>query len=166
MKRMETKQFVIGENTFYIVPFAAFAAASIGGELTALLAPIVASVIPAVSDTQTGENDSADGGKDFLSTDINEILPALASAAAGLSGDKLERIMTRLLIESGNVSVQGEITGGTVTKLTKDLADEIFCTELQDMFALCYEVVKLNYGGMLGKFADKVRDRAAAKEEA
>lgn len=165
MKRMETKQFVIGENTFYVVPFAAFVAASIGGELTALLVPVAASIIPALGTAQTGEEDPDNGDKNFLDTDISDVLPALANAATGLSGDKIEHIMVRLLIESGNVSVQGEATNGTVTKLTKDLADEIFCMDIQDMLVLCYEVAKMNFGGMFGKFAEKVRDRAPTKEE-
>ena len=42
MRRMQTIEKVIGENTFYIRPFGAFAAANISGELAALLSPILA----------------------------------------------------------------------------------------------------------------------------
>lgn len=48
MRRMQTIEKVIGENTFYIRPFGAFAAANISGELAALLSPILAGIAPAV----------------------------------------------------------------------------------------------------------------------
>lgn len=46
MRRMQTIEKVIGENTFYIRPFGAFAAANISGELAALLSPILAGIAP------------------------------------------------------------------------------------------------------------------------
>ena len=48
MKRLETTEKIIGENTFYIRPFAAFTAASIGSELAALLAPILSNIFPSL----------------------------------------------------------------------------------------------------------------------
>lgn len=43
MKRMERTEKVIGENTFYIVPFAAFTATNISAELSAVLSPMLGS---------------------------------------------------------------------------------------------------------------------------
>lgn len=73
--------------------------------------------------------------------DIEEAMPAISSALSTISGDKVERMMRRLLIDQQNISVQGEDTDGNTVILDKDLADEVFCGELQDMFILCYEVI-------------------------
>ena len=161
MKRLETTEKVIGENTFYIRPFAAFTAASIGSELAALLAPILSNIFPSLH-----SEEAASGENNVLSADIDDVLPAIANAAAYLDGKKIERMMTRLLIENDNVSVQGAATGGSVQKLTKDLADEVFCQNLTSMLALGFEVAKLNFGGMFTQLAEKARNNAAEKETA
>ena len=157
MKRLETTEKIIGENTFYNRPFAAFTAASIGSELAALLAPILSNIFPSLHSEE--ENN-------VLSADIDDVLPAIANAAAYLDGKKIERMMTRLLIENDNVSVQGAATGGSVQKLTKDLADEVFCQDLTSMLALGFEVAKLNFVGMFTQLAEKARNNAAEKETA
>ena len=59
MRRMQTIEKVIGENTFYIRPFGAFAAANISGELAALLSPILAGIAPLFGGLDTGDNGSA-----------------------------------------------------------------------------------------------------------
>ena len=156
MKRLETTEKIIGENTFYIRPFAAFTAASIGSELAALLAPILSNIFPSLH-----SEEAASGENNVLSADIDDVLPAIANAAAYLDGK-----MTRLLIENDNVSVQGAATGGSVQKLTKDLADEVFCQNLTSMLALGFEVAKLNFGGMFTQLAEKARNNAAEKETA
>jgi hypothetical protein len=37
--------------------------------------------------------------------------------------------------------------------LDKDLADEVFCGNVQDMFVLCVHVIKLNFNGFFEKLA-------------
>ena len=59
--------------------------------------------------------------------------------------------MKKLLVDHKNVSVEGEATGGDVKQLTLDLANEVFCGEIQDMYILCWEVIKLNFGGFFKK---------------
>ena len=61
MRRMQTIEKVIGENTFYIRPFGAFAAANISGELAALLSPILAGIAPLFGGLDTGDNGSGHG---------------------------------------------------------------------------------------------------------
>lgn len=146
MRRMQTIEKVIGENTFYIRPFGAFAAANISGELAALLSPILAGIAPLFGGLDTGDGGS-DAAANPLDMDIEEAMPAISSALSTISGDKVERMMRRLLIDQQNISVQGEDTDGNTVILDKDLADEVFCGELQDMFILCYEVIKLNFKG-------------------
>lgn len=93
---------------------AAFTAASIGSELAALLAPILSNIFPSLH-----SEEAASGENNVLSADIDDVLPAIANAAAYLDGKKIERMMTRLLIENDNVSVQGAATGGSVQKADK-----------------------------------------------
>lgn len=51
-------------------------------------------------------------------------------------------------------------------KLTKDLADEVFCQNLTSMLALGFEVAKLNFGWNVTQLAEKARNNAAEKETA
>ena len=169
MRRMQTIEKVIGENTFYIRPFGAFAAANISGELAALLSPILAGIAPLF-----GGLDTEDGGSDAAANPMDmdiEAMPAISSALSTISGDKVERMMRRLLIDQQNISVQGEDTDGNTVILDKDLADEVFCGELQDMFILCYEVIKLNFKGFFkrvgirsGSLIDKLRKGTPTSE--
>ena len=61
--------------------------------------------------------------------------------------------MKKLLIDHKNVSVEGETTDGEVKLLTYDIANEVFCGDVQDMFVLCFEVIKLNFNGFFKKMA-------------
>ena len=167
MRRMQTIEKVIGENTFYIRPFGAFAAANISGELAALLSPILAGIAPLFGSLDTGDNGS-EAEANPLDMDIEEAMPAISSALSTISGDKVERMMRRLLIDQQNISVQGEDTDGNTVILDKDLADEVFCGEL---FILCYEVIKLNFKGFFkrvgiqsGSLIDKLRKGTPTSE--
>ena len=151
MKRMKTVEKQIGDSIFYIKPFPAFTAASISGDLVAL--------IGSNKGTEEGEvpQPENEGAEEFniMDTDLDKALPAFSSALSSLSGEKIESFMKKLLIENKNVSVESEITDGEVKILTMDLANEIFCMDLQDMFVLCFEVVKINYGNFFKKLGGR-----------
>lgn len=142
MKQMETIEKKIGESTFYLRPFPAFVAANISGDLAALVSPILGSL---TSLAGTGDN------VNIMNVEMDRAIPALSSAFNSLSGDSFERLMKKLLVDHKNVSVEGEATGGDVKQLTPDLANEVFCGEIQDMYILCWEVIKLNFGGFFKK---------------
>ncbi len=167
MKRMETTEKVIGENTFYIRPFSAFTAANISAELTSVLSPMIGSVgvlIGKVDDS--GAEDSVDLA-DIMNLDMEKALPALAAAFGSLSGDRMEKLMLRLLVDNKNIAVEGEATDGRTVQMSKDLADEVFCGEVQDMFILCYEVIKVNYGNFFKKLVAQFgRQQADTEMEA
>lgn len=184
MKRMERTEKVIGENTFYIVPFAAFTATNISAELTAVLSPMLGSMgamvgnidaeaamraasQPSFNAGNEAEEDRSVTVSDIMNMDMEKVMPALASAFGSLSGDRLERLMRRLLVDNKNISVEGEITDGRIVTLDKDLADEVFCGDIQDMFILCYEVIKVNFSGFFKKLGDRFgrQLRAMAKRE-
>lgn len=169
MKRMEVTEKTIGENTFYIRPFSAFVAANISGELSAVIAPLLGSLGPLLGDTDVNAaaqqlepdfgKDKAAVAADVLNMDVEKIMPVLATAFSSISGDKFEHLMKRLLVDNQNISVEGEVTDGSTKILSKDLADEIFCGELQDMFILCFEVIKVNFGGFFRKLASQFGNR-------
>lgn len=174
MKRMEVTEKTIGENTFYIRPFSAFVAANISGELSAVIAPLLGSLGPLLGDTDVNAaaqqlepdfgKDKAAVAADVLNMDVEKIMPVLATAFSSISGDKFEHLMKRLLVDNQNISVEGEVTDGSTKILSKDLADEIFCGELQDMFILCFEVIKVNFGGFFRKLASQFGNRPTATQ--
>ena len=80
-----------------------------------------------------------------------DALPVLTSAFSSISGDKFERLMKKLLIDNKNISVESEATDGEVKLLSYDLANEVFCGDVQDMYILCFEVIRLNFKGFSRK---------------
>lgn len=143
MKQLEVTQKKVGEATFYIKPFPAFTAANISGELANVIAPLFGGIATAFGGSTKTE--------DIMSMDIDEAMPAISNAFSGLSGEKFERLMKKLLIDSKNISVECEATDGETKLLTYDLANEVFCGEVQDMYILCFEVIKLNFNGFFKK---------------
>ncbi|MDR1687272.1 MAG: hypothetical protein LBS21_01510 [Clostridiales bacterium] len=130
-------------NTFLIRPLPAFKAANMSGELAALVLPLLGSIAPMF----TGKSVSSDKIADtFMDIDATEAAPLLANGAASLSGEKVERLLHKLLTQYGNISVEQPDKKSTEV-LTDDLANEIFCGNAQDMFILAFDVIKVNFAG-------------------
>ena len=146
MKQHDIKEKrILNGNTFYIYPFGAFKAANMSGEILSLVTPIIASLAPIVIGTE-GQGNSAS----ILDITSEKAAPHLARAASGVSGDKFEALLKKLLIKYENVSV--ELEGEKDAQyLTESLADELFCGEAQDMFILAFDVIKANYTGFFKK---------------
>lgn len=162
LKQMEKTPVIIDDDIFYISPFPAFKAANISADLAKLIGPFVASIAPAaaggVADTEGDLSiDSFDIGK----VDMDDAVPALANAFSSLSGNEFERLIRKLLTDSGNISVKGAVTGGAAELLSYDLANEVFCGNVQNMFILCYHVIKLNFSGFFGKIRSRFGNRGA-----
>jgi hypothetical protein len=147
---MEVTEKKIGDSTFYIKPFPAFTASNISGDLAAVVAPFLGTAVSA-SGIAKGGSSADDADSNIMDKDIDEVLPALTDAFSSLSGDKFEQLMRKLLINHRNISVECEATDGEVKLMTSDIADEVFCGEVQDMFILCWEVIKINYNGFFKK---------------
>lgn len=143
MKQLEVTQKTIGEAMFYIKPFPAFTAANISGELVSTLGPLLGGTLGAVAGSRNAGN--------IMDMDVEEALPSISTAFAGLSGDKFERLMKKLLIDSQNISVAAQATNGEVKVMDLDIANEVFCGEVQDMYILCFEVIRLNFKGFFKK---------------
>lgn len=141
MKQLEPTVEKVGGVKFYITPFPAFKAANLTGELAFVLAPLLGVLAPLVNDGS------------LMDVDAGRAAEAMVGCTA-INGDKLEKLMQKLLL-GGHIVVEapnedGEIEG---QRLDMDLANEIFCGEVQDMFVLCFHVIKLNFNGFFKKFA-------------
>lgn len=144
MKQLEAHSVAIGENTFYIRPLPAFKAANMSGELASLVLPVLTGLAPMLG--------GADADKGLFDVDLEAAAPTIAEAFTSLSGDKLEAILKHLLIAGRNISVETPDCDKAVL-LTEDLANELFCAEVQDMFMLAFEVIRTNYNGFFKKLA-------------
>ncbi|MGN9096387.1 phage tail assembly chaperone [Flintibacter porci] len=154
VKQMEVTEKKIGENTFYIKPFAAFTAVNISGELAAVITPLLGGLAALLG---SGDGDQEEG-KNIMDVQVEDALPAVTQAFSSISGDKFERLMKKLLIDHKNISVEGESTEGDLKPLTFDLANEVFCGEVQDMYILCFEVIRLNFKGFFSKISTQFGD--------
>jgi len=147
MKQFEATKRLLNGNTFYIRPFPAFTSANISGELFSSFTPMLGSLAPMVATATKGSKSS------FLDMGAEEAAPMLAQGLSSLNGDKLERLLKKLLVKHNNISV--ELVGSDeVIPLNEDLANEIFCGNSQDMFILAFDVIKSNYSGFFENLGD------------
>ena len=174
MRQMEVTRKVIGDNAFYIKPFPAFVAVNISGDLASVLSPLLGGIASLFGGNAAQGQTTDTGASNIMDMDVSEAVPVLASAFTSLSGDKFERLMKKLLVDYENVSVEGDATEGKTARLTYDLANEVFCGDVQDMYILCFEVIKLNYSGVFKRLgvqsgrlkglAQKLTSNTAASE--
>ena len=156
LRQMEPTMVNVSGMDFYITPFSAFKAANLTGELASVLAPLLSALAPLVGDDE----------KDLMEVDANKAAAALAGCTT-ISGDKLEKLMEKLLL-GGHIAVEVADEDGKkdASKLNRDLADELCCGEVQDMFVLCFYVIRLNFKGFFRKFASLSGKEKLAGEEA
>ena len=149
LKQLTPTSVYVGGIKYHIRPFPAFKAANISGELANMLLPFFGAVAGAI--------DTNEEGKDISLTDIDVGTAVEAiSRTVSLNGGDVEGMMRKLLL-GGHISVRdiSDDSGQVVDTqpLTEDLANELFCGELQDMYKLCYEVIKVNFNGFFMKLA-------------
>ena len=144
LKQMEPTKETVGGYNFYIKPFAAFKAANLTGELASVLAPLLGALAPLVSDQKEGS---------LMDVDAAQAAEALSNCT-NISGDKMEKLMQKLLL-GGHIVVELPDEEGEFKpeRLDMDIANEIFCGEVQHMFILCFHVIKLNFNGFFKKIA-------------
>jgi len=148
MKRFDIKQTrEMGGHIYFVRPFGGWKSANLSGEIFALLTPILASVAPLVSGGVNGQ-----GELSLLDIEAEKAAPVIANAMSSLSGDKVETLLRKLLVQYQNISVQLEGRNDAEI-LTADLADELFCGETQDMFILVYDVIKANYSSFFKRLS-------------
>lgn len=167
-KQLEFKDVEVGGNVFHIKPFPAFTAANLSGELAALLLPVVGGVASVVPDKAFEEGVTVENVKASIDDmDIDSVLPTMSKAFSGLSGDKFEALMKKLLIVHKNISVDIEDNSGEekTVLLNFDIANEVFCGDVQDMYVLCYHVIKINFSGFFKKVGSLFGKQKETTEE-
>ena len=151
MKQFEAKERELGGYMFYVRPLPAFKAANISGELFGVLLPALGSLAPLVGAKGDAES--------LLDIDSDVAAKAFAKGASGLSGEKLEFLLKMLLTQHRNISFEPlEKTNAKPQILTEELANDIFCGDVQDMFILAFDVIKSNYSGFFGKLGSLFGD--------
>lgn len=145
-KQMKVTEKAIGQNMYYIRPFGAFEAAAVGTDLAKLAGPLLSGISPMFGGS---------GDVDIMGSDVGAAADALGAALATLDSKEFVRLMKELLTDSKNITVECEETNNQAKVLTYELANEIFCTDLQDMLVLCVEVIKVNYNGFFSKLGDQ-----------
>ena len=151
IKQLKVTEKVIGDAKFYIRPFPAFTAANISGDLAAVLTPMLGALASLIGEKADEESAKQKKPVNVLDIEVEDAVPALSQAFSGLSGDKFERLMKKLLVDHQNISVEAEATEGRVTIMNYDIANEVFCGDVQDMYILCWEVIKINFQGFFKK---------------
>lgn len=169
MKRTTPESVTVNDTVFYIFPFSAFTAANLSGEVIALIGPVVGSFLPLAGkgkgNTQNIDPDEQEQGKGILDTEIDmeEAGKAVANAFSNLSGDKVERLLRKLLVDNGNIAYENE--NGKRERLTPDTADELFCGNAQGLFVLAFHVIRVNYSGFFGKLPTLFGNRLKSAAE-
>ncbi|MCI9009420.1 MAG: hypothetical protein HFI13_15180 [Lachnospiraceae bacterium] len=146
LKQAKTTRATVGNMNFYIRPFSAFKAANITGELARVLAPVLGVLAPLISDKGNDIHEES-----ILDQDAGKAATVIANCPS-INGDQLEKLMKELLL-GGHISleIEGEDGNKDMDSLTLDLANEIFCGDVQDMFVLCYHVIRINFSGFFAK---------------
>ncbi len=166
LKQVEPTIVTIGDMDFYIRPFPAFKAANMTGELASLLAPLLGALAPMVSEADKSRDtqEESKGMDGLLDMDAGKVVETMMNCTS-IDGNQMEKMMKKLLL-GGHIAVELEEEDGSreAMALTQDLADEIFCGDVQDMFVLCYHVIRLNYKRFFGKLAS-LSGKAKSKEK-
>lgn len=151
LKQVEPKIEDVGGRKFYITPFPAFKSANISGELAKVLVPFLTSL---ASGIKTDGNNTEDVKNGLFDIDVDTAISALGTSI-GIDGEMVEKLMKKLLI-GGHIVVELEDENGDIQheRLDVDLANEIFCGDVQDMFILCYYVIRLNFNGFFKKLTN------------
>ena len=144
------KEKTLDGNTYYIRAFPAFAASNLSGEIASLIMPALGAIVPMVGGKAEGS---------LFDMDAEKAAPILANALTSISGDKVENLLKKLLVREKNISVQIEGENEAVL-LTEDLANELFCGDVQDMFILAWEVIQANFPRIFSSLQNLFGDRA------
>lgn len=152
IKQFQTTKETVGNTAFYIKPFPALKAANISAELASVLTPVLGALMPlAASD------------KDLMDIDVSIVAGAMSNLS--LDGESFEKLIKKLLL-GGHIAVDLFDDDGKVSQhlLDADLLNEIFCGDIQDMFILCFYVIRLNFRGFFKKFSVLSGKAQALKE--
>lgn len=155
LKQLEPIVETVGDYKFYITPFPALKAANMTGELASLMLPLFGALAPLVKDGDSEKKENSRKKENgLMDIDAGEAAAAIASSLT-IDGNKMEKLIQKFLL-GGHITVELEDEDGDTEgyRLDEDLLNEIFCGEVQDMFILCFYVIRINFSGFFGKLAD------------
>ena len=161
LKQQEPSVQKIDGMTFYITPFPAFKAAKLSGELASVLAPVFGVLLPLLGLADT----DGEGNKvDLMDVDMDKVIAAV-SGATSIDGDALEKLARNLLL-GGHIAIKYEDENGEqVTEtLDADIVNEVFCGEVQNLYVLCYYVIRLNFKGFFKNAAARFGAEKSAQQ--
>lgn len=152
LKQLEPVVETIGDYKFYILPFPAMKAANMTAELASLMLPLFGALAPLIKNDD-GKEDGMEDGKGLMDMDAGAAAAAIASSVS-IDGNKMEKLIQKFLL-GGHITVELEDDDGDMggQRLDLDLLNEVFCGEVQDMFILCFYVLRINFSGFFGKLA-------------
>lgn len=154
LKQLEPVVETVGEYKFYITPFPALKAANMTGELASLMLPLFGALAPLIKDGDSEKKENSSKKENgLMDMDAGEAAAAIA-ASITIDGNKTEKLIQKFLL-GGHITVELEDEDGDTEgyRLDEDLLNEIFCGEVQDMFILCFYVIRINFSGFFGKLA-------------
>ena len=153
MKQDSAIQKQIGEYLYYIRPFPAFTAARMTAKLGKIVGPVLGRVSPALSAFMEMSKDEDTPILEAVGQlDLETTAESLGLALAEIDPDALEEVLRLLLIQHGSISYR-KMGSASVSRLTEDDANEIFCQALDEMLALAVETVKVNFSGFFKRLA-------------
>lgn len=152
MTQLDSVEVEVGEHKYFIRKFPALTAANVLGKLNTVLSPLASGIVPLVGVASKGKG----GATNLFDADITEAIPMLTSALVSLDGDKLQGTLELLLLKHKNVSVEYDKDGKLeVSLMNRDLLNDFFCGDVQDLFLLAYHVVMVNYGNFFGNLLNQ-----------
>ncbi len=149
MRITDTKQVTVGEHDYWIHPFPAMTAANISGEVLKIAMPVLGAILPMAS-----------GMNITLDSDMGAMMGMFGKSFDSLSGDEIEKLARKLLIDKRNIVVD---YNGQQTWLTEDILNEYMAGEIQDVYILAWEVIKVNFGDFFGKLTKGSQSGSAIK---
>ena len=146
MKMREPTKVTIGDYNFYIHPFGAMKSANISGELVGFISPIIGALVALVG------GDTADMDSVF-DMNIEDAAPVIIKAFSTINGETVEKLLTTLIIANKNIAFDTD-EDQKVEWLDKFNVDDLFVGDIQNMYLLAWEVIKVNYKGFFSKISD------------
>lgn len=140
LKQLEPKMVTLCDTEFAIYPFGAMKAANLSGELIKFFGPIVSGVVPLVL-----------GSDDVMNMDLKNAMPLVMGAFSVMDGDTVEKLLNKLLLGENITCSHITENGRVQEKLSVDILNDVFCQNIDDMYRLAYEVIKVNYAGFFEK---------------
>lgn len=139
---LRRREVLISGTSFYIAPFPVFSAARISAQLTKVFSPVLGGLVALL-----GGDDDED-----MSDEENAMkaMPTFTSAMEGLSPAEFEKLARELLVNNRNIAYRSQGMQEAEV-LTEDGVNALFAGNVQDMYILAFNVVKINFSGFFEK---------------